>query len=73
MATLSDGTSDGTSVVLYSCTGDTNQQWRYRSDGSLVNVRSGTCLDDTNGVTTNGQQLQIWTCDAGSHQSWTLP
>jgi hypothetical protein len=73
MATYQDGTTDGTEVVLYGCTGDPNQQWIARSDGSLLNRRSGTCLDDPAGNETDGTQLDIATCNQSSAQSWNLP
>src|SRR5690242_12804522 len=33
----------------------------------------GKCLDNTGGVTTNGNPIQLWTCDGLSRQQWTLP
>ena len=39
---------------------------------SLVNAGSGKCLDDTDWSTTDGNQLQIWTCGGTANQSWTL-
>ena len=73
MVTDSDGTANGTKIVLYGCTGDTNQHWVPLSDGALMNTRSGTCLDDPSATTTNGTQLQIWTCSGVIQQSWNLP
>jgi hypothetical protein len=73
LATDADGISNGTKVVLYTCTGDTNQEWVEKSNGTLVNVRSSTCLDDPNATTTNGTQLQIWDCDGDIQQQWNLP
>jgi beta-glucosidase len=73
MATQADGTADGTPVVLYGCTGDTNQQWVIRSDGSLLNRRSKTCLDNTNGNTANGNPLQLYDCLNNANQRWALP
>jgi len=32
---------------------------------------SGKCIDDTGGSTTNGTQLQIWTCTGGPNQAIT--
>ena len=39
----------------------------------LVNPTSGHCLDDPNGSTTNGTQLQIWNCSGASNQKWSVP
>jgi hypothetical protein len=38
-----------------------------------VNPQSGKCLDDPNSATTNGTQLQIYTCNGSAAQNWTLP
>jgi hypothetical protein len=44
------------------------------SGGSAVvrGVGSNRCLDVPNSTTTNGTQLEIWDCNGGSNQSWTL-
>jgi hypothetical protein len=73
MATAADGVTDGTAVQLYGCTGDPNQQWIARPDGSLVNRRSGTCLDDPGASLTSGTALVISSCNESAEQSWTLP
>jgi hypothetical protein len=36
-----------------------------------VNVASGKCLDVPNQSTTNGVQLELYTCNGGSNQKWT--
>jgi hypothetical protein len=38
-----------------------------------VNPQSGKCLDDPNSSTTNGAQLQIYTCNGSGAQNWKLP
>lgn len=38
----------------------------------LVGSQSGKCLDVPSSSTTNGTQLDIWTCNAGSNQEFTL-
>jgi hypothetical protein len=42
------------------------------SGAVIGGVGSGRCLDVPNSTTTNGTQLQIWDCNGGSNQSWTL-
>jgi hypothetical protein len=37
----------------------------------LVNPLSGKCLDVTGNVSTNGTQVEIWTCNGGANQAWT--
>ena len=65
-------TANGTPVQLYTCNQTGAQQWQARSDGSLVNPRSGRCLDD-NGAGGSGTQLRIADCGSGSTQKWNLP
>jgi hypothetical protein len=60
-------------VQLWSCNGGQNQQWSHQPDGTLVSAQSGRCLDDPNGSTAAGVQLQIWDCHGGGNQTWTLP
>ena len=38
--------------------------------GRLVNPTSGQCLDDPDGSTTDGTQLQIYACWGGANQKW---
>jgi pimeloyl-ACP methyl ester carboxylesterase len=49
-----------------------NQQWQPRN-GTLVNPISGKCLDDPRFNTTDGTQLEIYTCNGGANQRWKLP
>jgi hypothetical protein len=60
----------GTAVVgdhttLWDCNGSGVEQWVPQSDGTLVNPPSGLCLDDPNGNTSNGTQLQVFGCTSG--------
>jgi hypothetical protein len=64
------GTSDKTLVQLWSCTGATNQQWRFLSDGAIMGLESGKCLDETS-TTTEGTQLFIYDCNQDAAQTWT--
>jgi hypothetical protein len=60
---------------VWDCNGDSGEHWVARSDGSLMNVRSGlaACLDDPGGNTANGTQLQLAACASTYDQQWTLP
>ena len=42
-------------------------------NGELVNPASGKCLDDPGFNTANGTQLDLWTCNGGTNQQWTIP
>lgn len=65
------GTGNGTKVQIYSCWGADNQKWRLNSDGSIVGVQSGLCLDAVAAGTANGTLIQLYSCSNGSNQHWT--
>ncbi|MER8009751.1 endo-1,4-beta-xylanase [Streptomyces sp. NPDC094149] len=64
------GTGNGTKVQIYSCWGGDNQKWRLNSDGSIVGVQSGLCLDAVGAGTANGTLIQLYSCSNGSNQHW---
>ncbi|AJF69036.1 endo-1,4-beta-xylanase [Streptomyces vietnamensis] len=65
------GTGNGAKVQIYSCWGGDNQKWRLDSDGSIVGVQSGLCLDAAANGTANGTLIQLYSCWNGSNQHWT--
>ncbi|MEU0880241.1 ricin-type beta-trefoil lectin domain protein [Lentzea sp. NPDC005914] len=65
------GTSPGSKVVSWSCHGAANQQWRFNSDGTIVGVQSGLCLDASGAGTGNNTRLIVWTCTGQSNQKWS--
>ncbi|MDG5805241.1 endo-1,4-beta-xylanase [Streptomyces ossamyceticus] len=65
------GTGNGTKVQIYGCWGGDNQKWRVNSDGTIVGVQSGLCLDTAAGGAANGTLIQISTCSNGGSQRWT--
>lgn len=65
------GTGNGVKVQIYSCWGGDNQKWRLNSDGSIVGVQSGLCLDAAANSTANGTLIQLYSCSNGSNQRWT--
>lgn len=75
-------TADGTALVLQTCASSpvTDQQWtapydRPAATGAITSqiTTAKLCVDDTNDATANGTQLQIWSCNGLTQQSWTLP
>jgi endo-1,4-beta-xylanase len=65
------GTGNGVKVQIYACWGGDNQKWRLNSDGSIVGVQSGLCLDAAANGTGNGTLIQLYSCSNGSNQRWT--
>ena len=67
-----DVTAIGSLAGLGKCDGDASQRWTP-IDGTLVNAQSSKCLDDPAWSATPGTQLDIWACNGGRNQRWTLP
>jgi hypothetical protein len=70
----------GSKVTLFDCqTGNGNQVWNIvpsvanPGQFALQNPLTGFCLDDTNGVTTNLNPFQLYTCQDGANQHFILP
>ncbi|MFB7369629.1 ricin-type beta-trefoil lectin domain protein [Streptomyces sp. NPDC056222] len=68
-----DGVDNRAAAELWTCDGDSRQQWRDRGDGSLVNAASGLCLDLPGGSATDGNALQIYDCNRSAAQRWVVP
>ncbi|MEU4253080.1 ricin-type beta-trefoil lectin domain protein [Amycolatopsis sp. NPDC026612] len=66
------GTADGTPVIIWTCSGQANQQWKVNADGTVTGVQSGRCLDATGQGTASGTKLVLWTCNGQANQKWTL-
>ena len=64
-----------TAVELWTCKPsgmNSNQLWKA-VNGTLVNPKSGQCLDDPKFNTANGIRLEIYKCNGGRNQQWVLP
>ncbi|KAJ9446740.1 Endo-1 [Diplonema papillatum] len=63
MDVSSSGTADGTKVILWTCNGGSNQQWRYDHASGLVHskLNESQCLS-SQGSTDLHTLLVIWTC-----------
>ncbi len=56
---------------IWDCNGQSNQQFRLNTDGTITAVGSGKCLDVNGGATANGTKVQIWDCSGAANQKWT--
>jgi hypothetical protein len=65
----------GTKVILYSCTGGSNEKWSHLANGQLkLQAHGGTlCLDDPRSSTKNGTQLIVYKCQGSTNQKFSLP
>jgi hypothetical protein len=47
-------------------------QWQLNANGTITGVQSGLCVDVSGQGTANGTKVQLWTCNGGSNQQWSL-
>ena len=66
-------TGAGTKLVLWSCNTHKGQLWTHRSNGEYVLPLNGLCLTDPSGISVNGTQVEIRTCQNFADQHWSLP
>ncbi|KDR84330.1 hypothetical protein GALMADRAFT_237117 [Galerina marginata CBS 339.88] len=64
---------NGVGMKIWQCYDNLPAQlWYYAPDNTLILSGSAYCLDLTNGVLTNSNQLQTWQCFSGNlNQIWT--
>ena len=66
-------TTDGVILQSYDCnTGNNNQAWIYRNDGSLYNSASAKCLDVLAAGTSSGTTIDGYHCNGTPAQVWTV-
>jgi hypothetical protein len=61
--------ANGTRVVISTCDGYTNQEWRL--PGGPLRSELGKCADDSGGATTPGTPAVLWACNGAAEQAWT--
>ncbi|KAJ6551792.1 ricin B lectin domain-containing protein [Mycena capillaripes] len=67
--------ADGAAVVLGDCA-SANAQWtvpKGANNAGTLQIFGDKCLDVTNGATTNGNKLQIWTCATANTNQLFVP
>ncbi|WP_229796429.1 beta-1,3-glucanase family protein, partial [Saccharothrix coeruleofusca] len=62
--------ADGQRLVMWDCTGGTNQAWEFVGD--TVRTRNNMCMDVAWGSRDNGAAVQIATCSGNPAQQWVL-
>ncbi|GAA5178927.1 hypothetical protein GCM10023322_07260 [Rugosimonospora acidiphila] len=72
-------TTNGTQQVIYNCKGIVNQRWTLPSAvpaSAAVRLVSGVpsnlCANDSGGKATDGNPIQIWTCNGTSAQTFSV-
>lgn len=60
--------TNGTRLIGYECSGNSNQQFVVHSDGTIR--IGGKCLDAAGGQGRDGDQVVLWDCHGGANQKW---
>ncbi len=60
---------NGDQIILWYCTGTTNQNWITAASGAVTGV-TGKCLNATGGAPTS--KVDLWTCNQSANQKWTV-
>ena len=63
--------ANGAQVHIWSCNGQSNQQWTSTASGEL-RVYGGKCLDVNGAGTADGTAVIIWDCNGQNNQKWRL-
>lgn len=71
LAANDDGTTAGTTLILWACNGKNSQKWAFRVDGTIVNRSNGLVIDVTNWGTANGSKVELWTGLSNATQQWS--
>lgn len=67
------GTGNGTSLQLWSCNGQANQQWSFANGiGAIIGAASGRAVDVIGQGTANGTRLQLWDAGGTANQAWSF-
>lgn len=60
--------TNGTRVVIWSCSGFRNQAWTLPA-GPATSQIPGKCVDDSAGLTADGAKIDIWACTGSAAQA----
>ncbi|WP_233513930.1 serine/threonine protein kinase [Micromonospora craterilacus] len=65
-------TQKGSTLRVDACDGNTLQSFSLSNTGDLVSVRTGRCIEATEGNTDNGVWLRTWDCNGADYQKWRI-
>ncbi|NRB24146.1 NPP1 family protein [Shewanella sp.] len=70
---VQSGVESGNRIITYTCKESSNQQFVYNSSNKTIKVKdTNLCLDVYQGVNADNQTIQVYTCNSGTNQQWTL-
>jgi len=64
--------SPGDSIQIYGCNGGINPEFSPTSTGELRTMGATECLDVYGSNTAPGTKVELWPCDGGANQKWTI-
>jgi len=67
------GVTDGSEIQIQPCDGGAAQQWQHQPNGSLLNPKSGRCLEAPTLNASDSTNLVLWKCSGADNQHWYLP
>jgi Ricin-type beta-trefoil lectin domain len=72
-ANVQGGGASGHKLILWSCTGASNEKWFHSSSNGEYELSGNglLCLDDPAYSKTNGTQLAVYACHNSSNQHWS--
>ncbi|WP_378789308.1 endo-1,4-beta-xylanase [Nonomuraea fastidiosa] len=59
-------------AVLNALNGGSSTEPPVEGEGQIKGEGSGRCIDVPNGSTSDGTAVQLWDCNGGTNQQWTL-
>ena len=62
------GTANGNPIIIYGCTGNSNQDWTLAANGTIQTL--GKCLDVPGSATAAGTYTDLYTCNGSAGQQW---
>ena len=64
--------NNGTNILSFNCTGNSNQQWLFNTEDRTIRSSMDfyKCLDLSNSNTGNGTNIQLWDCNGTGAQKW---
>jgi hypothetical protein len=72
------GTRDGTTLQLWTCSGNSNQHWKIKlhsvptGTAEIIGQQSHKCVDDRGYSTVAGGIQQLWTCNQTDNQRFLV-
>lgn len=61
---------NGAAIRIWDCNNSAGQQWVVGTNGSVMSVSTGLCLDVTGHGTADNAAIGVYTCNGANNQKW---